>query len=263
MTDATPLDSALAAMNAAPEDETLRMRFYDRLASAELYLMLEREPEGDTIDPEVFDVADAKFLLAFDREHRLSEFAARAVPYVALSGRALAGMLAGQGIGIALNAGTAGETLLPPEAMGWLAETLGHAPQSDEARIERLHPPKGLPENLLVALDAKLATAAGLAETAWLSAATYEGGARGHILGIIGAPSGAEPALAGAVQEALVFSGLEAGALDVTFLTQSDPLAAELVRTGLRFDLPQLQQPRTEIVRPAPGSDPDKPPILR
>ena len=263
MTETTPLDAALAAMDAAPDDETARLRFYDRLASTELFLMLEREPEGDNISPELFDVADARFLLAFDREHRLSEFASRAVPYVALSGRALAGMLAGQGIGIALNAGSAGETLLPAEAMLWLADTLGQAPQTDEARIERLHPPKGLPENLLVALDAKLATAAGLAETAWLSAATYEGGARGHILGIIGAPSGAEPALAGAVQEALVFSGLDAGALDVTFLGQHDPLAAELARTGLRFDLPKPAEPRTEIVRPAPGSDPDKPPILR
>ncbi|GAA4220407.1 hypothetical protein GGQ68_000533 [Sagittula marina] len=263
MTETTQLDQALAAMEAAPDDDAIRLRFYDRLASSELYLMLEKEPEGDNISPEVFDIADARFLLAFDREHRLSDFATRAVPYVALSGRALAGMLAGQGIGIALNAGTASETLLPPEAMHWLADTLGQAPQTDEARIERLHAPKGLPEVLLTTLDAKLATAAGLADTAWLSGATYEGGAKGHILGIIGAPEGAEPALAGAVQEALVFSGLEAGAIDVTFLSQHDPLAAELARTGLRFDLPKPPERKVETVRPAPGSDPDKPPILR
>lgn len=258
----TQLDQALAAMETAPEDEAARLRFYDRLATSELFLLLDAEPEGDTISPEVFDLADARFVLVFDREERLSDFAARPVPYVAMSGRALAGMLAGQGIGLALNAGTGAETLLPPEALGWLADTLSHAPQAAEMRIERLHPPRGLPDILLTALDAKLATATGLAQSAWLVGATYAGGGAGHVLGIVGALPEAEPALAGAVQEALVFSGLEAGALDVTFLRASDPLAAELARHGLRFDLPQPAE-KVETARPAPGSDPDKPPILR
>lgn len=263
MTEKTHLDQSLAEMDAAPENDALRLRFYDRLASSELFVMLEKEPAGDSIEPEIFDLADARFLLAFDREHRLSDFAARPVPYVAMSGRALAGMLAGQGIGIALNLGSGSETLLPPDAMGWLTDTLNQAPQQDEARIENLYAPKGLPDILLQALDAKLASAAGLAETAWLAGVTYEGGTRGHILGIIGAPEGAEHALAGAVQEALVFSGLDAGALDVAFIAQSDPLAAQLARFGLRYDLPEPVQPKTEIIRAAPGSDPDKPPILR
>lgn len=259
----TPLDQAFAAMTAAPDDATARLRFYDRLASSELFLMLEKDAEGETIAPEIFEVADAQFVLVFDREGRMGDFAGRAVPYAALSGRALAGMLAGQGIGMALNAGGASEMLLPPEAMTWLAETLAEAPKEAEARPERLEAPKGLPEALLTALDAKLATATGLAETAWLAGVVYEGGARGHLLAVIGATQGAEPALAGAVQEALVFSGLEAGALDVVFLAASDPLCAELARFGLRFDLPEPVAERVEIERPAPGSDPDKPPILR
>lgn len=250
-------------MEAAPEDTTARLAFYDRLATSELFLMLDQEPQGDTISPEVFDVADAQFVLVFDREDRLSDFAARPVPYVAMSGRALAGMLAGQGIGIALNAGTGAETLLPPEALLWLADTLSQAPQTDEARVEKLRAPKGLPQQVLTALDAKLASAMGLAKTAWLAEAVYEGGGTSHILGIIGAPEGAEPALAGAVQEGLVFSGLEAGALDVTFLKASDPLTAELARVGLRFDLTEPPEPQVQVERPAPGSDPDKPPILR
>ena len=70
---------------------------------------------------------------------------------------------------------------------------------------------------------------------------------------------GAERALAGAVREALVFSGVEAGAIDVTFVEASDPLAAALARHGLRFDLPQPEAPE----RVPPGSDPDAPPKLR
>ena len=61
---------------------------------------------------------------------------------------------------------------------------------------------------------------------------------------------------------ALVVSGLEAGALDVTFLDDTDPLAAELARVALRFDLPEPAQPKIRNVE-APGSDPEKPPKLR
>ena len=59
-----------------------------------------------------------------------------------------------------------------------------------------------------------------------------------------------------------MFSGIEAGALDVLFIRDSDPLAASLTRVGLRFDLPEIQAPE-RVERIAPGSDPDSPPILR
>lgn len=258
----TPLDTAFAAMEADGGDAA-RLRFYDVLASAELFLMLEAEPQGETIDPAIFEVAGGRYVLGFDREERLSGFAGRAVPYAALSGRALAGMLAPQGMGLALNLEQGpSQTLLPPEALGWLVETLGSGPQAAEARAESLAAPR-VPEALVTALDAKLAAAAGLARRAYLAAVTYEGGGRGHLLGITGAMPGAEAALAGAVNEALVFSGLEAGALDVTFLSDSDPMAADLARVALRFDLPEPERPRVELERPAPGSDPDKPPKLR
>ncbi|MFD1344812.1 SseB family protein, partial [Litorisediminicola beolgyonensis] len=74
---------------------------------------------------------------------------------------------------------------------------------------------------------------------------------------------GAEAALARAVNEALVFSGVEAGALDVTFVADSDPLAARLARVGLRFDLPIPEEPQERAAPSAPGSDPSKPPKLR
>ncbi|WGW04368.1 SseB family protein [Tropicibacter oceani] len=259
----TPIDTAHAAMEAAPDDDAARLRFYERLADAELFLMLTREPQGDDISPEVFEVQDSAFVLGFDLEERLSGFAGRAVPYVALSGRALARMLAGQGIGLALNIEVAPSSiLLPPQALEWLSQTLDHAPSQGEARPQSLHAPTGLPEALLQALDAKLAMTAGLARKAYLARVTYEGGGQGHLLGITGAVAGAEGALAQAINEALVFSGLEAGALDVAFLTDSDPLTAQLAGVALRFDLPEPETPG-RVERLAPGSDPDKPPILR
>ena len=256
----TPLDRAHAAMTAAPEDERARLGFFGRLAEAELFLMLAAPPAGAALAPEVFALEAGRFVLAFDREERLAAFAGRPAPFAALSGRALAAMLSGQGLGLGLNLGAASEELLPAEALDWLAATLSAAPAEALARAEAFLPPRGLPERLIEALAAKLALAEGLARFAYLAGVRYAGGAEGHMLAFLGSVPGAEPALARAVSEALIFSGIEAGALDVTFLRQSDPAAARLARAGLRFDIPEPAAPAAP--RP-PGSDPAAPPRLR
>ncbi|MEL0437525.1 SseB family protein [Phycobacter sp. K97] len=263
MTLPTQLDQAHAQMEADPASDTARLRFYERLSDCELFLMLEKEVEGDRLEPALFDTPEGRFVLVFDREERLAEFAGRTVPYAALSGRGIVQMLAGQGIGLGVNLEVAPSAMLiPPEAVIWLQTTLGHAPDEVEAEVESFLPPKGLPEAVLTALDAKLATAAGLAHSAYLVAVTYQGGGRGHLLGIIDAKDGARGALAKAVGEALTFSGIEAGALDVGFFAQSDPAAASLARVGLRFELPRPQE--AQVYQPSmPGSDPDKPPRLK
>lgn len=262
MTDElTPLDHAHAAMEAAPDNATARMRFYERLADAELFLLLTSEPDGDRIEPATYDLPDGPCVLVFDRELRLAAFAEGSAPYVALSGRVLAGMLAGQGIGLGLNLGVAPSAfLMPAEAVDWLAETLASAPEEVEARPTELTPPAGLPEALLESLDTKLALAAGLAHSAYLAGVTYEQGQRSHLLAFIDPVPGAEPSLARAANEALTFSEIEAGAIDVGFFAASDPMAARLARVGLRFDLPT---PEPVAGPGAPGMDPDKPPRLR
>lgn len=259
----TPIDQAHAAMEAAPEDDTARLRFYERIADAELFLLLEAEPEGEVIKPRIFPVEDAHFVLAFDREERLSAFAGAAAPYAALPGRVAAGLLDAQGLGLGLNLEVAPSAiLLPPEAVGWLAGTLAERPEQVEARPEELTPPHGLPERVVTALDTKLALAAGLARSAYLVGVRYAGGRPGHMLAIMAAVPGAEEALARAVGEALVFSGLEAGEIDVAFFDLSDPIAARLAKVGLRFDLPEPA--RAEVVKATPpGMDPARPPRLR
>lgn len=261
MSELTRLDAAHATMEAAPDDGAARMRFYETLAASELFLLLKSEADGEAIDPEVFDLSDHSFVLVFDQEARLSSFANRPAPYAALTGRTIATMLAGQGIGLGVNLEVAPSSILiPPEAVDWLAETLGAGPSKIEARVERFHAPKGLPETFFLALDARLASATGLAPLAYLVGVTYDTGAQGHMLGFVDAAPAAEAALAQAVSEVLIFSGLEAAALDVAFFAANDPAAARLSTCGLRFDLPQHQTPEP---RRAPGSDPTKPPILR
>ena len=264
MAEITPLDEAHAKMTAAPQDDGARLRFYERLADAELFLLLEAEAtDAEQISPEVFDLGEARYVLVFDRVERLSAFAGGAAHYVSLSGRVIAAMVQGHDLGLGVNLDVAPSSiLLPPKAVSWLHDTLGNAPVEVEARIVEVRPPSGLPEILLSAIDTKLATAMGLAQAAYLVGVTYDNGAVGHLLGFVGAVPEAQGALAAAAAEALTFSGVEAGEMDVGFFRSSEAVAERMERVGLRFDLPQPEDVRHPL-RAAPGSDPAKPPRLR
>lgn len=258
----TALDRAHAAMEAAGEDGAPRLAFYHCLADAQLFVLLAEEAGSGDAAPRTFEVDGEVYALAFDDEARLAKFAAGPAPYAVLPGRTLATILAGQSAGLGLNLDAAPSSiLLPPEALSWLAETLGQG-GGDEAgaQIEAVTAPEGVPEALLSVLDAKLARAEGLASHACLAGARYVGGASGHVLMFIGAAEGAESALTRAVSEALTFSGIEAGALDVGFADSGSALAQRLEKVGLRFDLPKASAP---LQRAAPGSDPSRPPKLK
>ena len=264
MTGETLLDRAFVVMEAGGEAE--RRAFFRAFTGCELFLMLSAQAEGDQITPEIFDVDGTGFVLVFDREDRLAAFATREVPYVGLSGRALVGMLAGSALGVAVNPDVApSATLVDADTVTWLAGLVEDAPEEHDARIAGIAPPAGLPEALLTTLDAHLAGAAGLAASAYLVGITFETGARGHMLGFVDAVPGAEPSLAALMREALVFSGLEAATLEVGFFRAGDAMAARLLRQGLRFDLPApaISPALVRASRPAPGSDPDRPPKLK
>ncbi|GFE65070.1 SseB family protein [Litoreibacter roseus] len=257
----TPLDQAHAAMTAAPENDALRLRFYERIAESEVFLLLDQDADGDSIAPSLFEIERDRFALAFDREERLVAFSEGEAAHATLSGRALFDMLSAADLGLGLNVDIAPSSfLMPPDGIKWLAQTLGHAPAEVEATPEEIVAPTGLPEVLISGLDAKLALAGGLAKFAYLCGVRYVGGAETHMLAFVDPVPGSEQALARAVNEALIFSGIEAGALDVAFFDASDPIAAKLARVGLRFDLPVVEDP---IVRPTPGGNPDTPPRLR
>lgn len=260
----TPLDIVHARMQAAPEDENARLAFYEVLAVAELFVALEDAPLADNISPATIEHEGVSYVLVFDTEDRLTRFTRQATEHVAMPGRRLAELLAGEGAGLALNLDVAPSAILiPPEAMDWLVETAGRAPQPVEMRPVRLDTPLALPEALIAALDSRLAQAAGWARAALLCAVSYEDGQQGHLLAFTGARHETEDALARLVAESVALSGLQQGTLDVLFLDVADPVAARMARVALRFDLPD--PPTGGPVKPdaAPGSDPDRPPILR
>ena len=239
----TDLDDAYAAMAARPDDDAARLRYYARLADGEMVMLLQREAEGADLVPRVFDLEDGAFVLVFDSEEKLGAFAVGSVPYAALPGRVIAQQLAGQGIGLAVNLGAVSVMLFPPDAVDWLAGTLEAAPDETQARPTGFHAPSGLPETLLDALRAKLARAGGMASGALIAGVTYEDGRRGHVLAFLDAAPQAEAMLARAASEALIFSGVEAGEMDVTFLNTGDPGAVAMSRVARRIDLPARPAP--------------------
>ncbi len=254
----TLIDDAHALMETS---DAARLRFFETIAASELFLLLEKEAEGENIEPRLFNVDGANVALAFDTPDRLSDFSGEISPFAAMSGRVLVSLLEGEQLSLGLNLEVApSSTLLGPEAISWLHETLGKKPDEVEAKPAELTAPAGLPETLITSLSTKLASAAGLAKIAYLSGVLYEDGTQNHLLAVIDPVPGSETALANAVNEALVFSGIEAGSIDVSFFNASDPMAAKLAKVGLRFDLPE---PETAHEPTAPGTNPEKPPILR
>ena len=103
----TDLDQSYLAMMLKPEDDRLRLHYYDALADSELFVLLEREPKASDIDPKVFALEGGPLVLVFDVEERLSAFTGAAAPYAALPGRVIATALVGQGVGLGINLGVA------------------------------------------------------------------------------------------------------------------------------------------------------------
>ncbi|MGY6633395.1 MAG: SseB family protein [Alkalilacustris sp.] len=259
----TPMDLVHAALRADRQSDAALRAYHAELVAAELFLMLAEDPVGDALIPRTFDLDDGPLVLVFDTEDRLAAFAGAAVPYAAVSGRALLAMLTGQGVGIGVNFDVAPSAeLLPADAVDWLAGTLDQTPAEVTSRPEALHRPS-LSTDLVSALNARLARAAGLARMAWLAGVTHADGIRGHLLVLVDAAPGAEATLARAMGEAMQLSGVDSpGPLDILFVADGAPLVQRLRRVGLRFDLPQ-PKPQPRPAAGPPGGDPKRPPRLR
>jgi hypothetical protein len=274
----TPLDHVHADMMENPDDDALRLKFYQRLADTTLFLLLGREPEGEVLDPEVLEIDNTetanidRYALVFDTEERLASFAAsyknEALPYAALPGRVIAQSIAGQGVGLALNLDVAiSSIMLPAAAMDWLSDTLAAEPDEGQGQLIAIAPPFGLPDGLIEGLEEKLVSAAGLASHAVFVKGTYSDEREGWLLAFIDAKPGAEPMLARATHEALIFSGTDLASVDVAFFASNDPICEHLDHMGLRYEFPDPEagardEDGFEEVHAAPGSDPNKPPIL-
>ena len=261
MVEGTPLDRAHDAMQSDEDDAVARMQFYDRLSAAELFLLLEEQAGTQTAKPKLLTIEGTKFALAFDREERLAEFAGEAACLV-LSGRALTKMLASEGLGLGLNLEVAPSALLlPPDAVGWLAETANVEPVEVRALPHEIAPPAGVAGKVIEAIAGKLSLAVGLARSAWLVEARHDDGRAVPLLAVIGAPERAHGALARAVHEALAFAGADGQTLDIAFFDAGAPICQQIERVGLGFDL--TPEPAASAPGSRPGMDREHPPRLK
>jgi len=269
MTDPEPsrLETAMAQMQAAPDDTALRLRFHSELLDTELFLLLADEAGGPTLRPKVFDLSDGQAVLVFESEAQLAGFAGRVVPYAALPGRVLVSVLegAGQGLSLLVNPDSPHAELLPPEAIDWLAATLkASGPTEAEAVPERFGPvdlPAGVLALLLPALERRLHHLPGLS-AAILASVVWRGGGRGYVLALGGVAPAMRTPLARAVAEALELSGLETGALDIVFPDARSMDAIAAVGLALAPE-PHAPPPAEQVPGAAPGMDPSRPPRLR
>ncbi len=259
----TPLDAAHAAMVARPDEPGPRLRFFERVLDAQLFVLTEEEAAPDRLRPLVRDLEAGRFALAFDRDARLAAFVAAPAAYAALSGRRLVAALDGRGVGLALNPGVApSSTLLSADEIDWLAGMAASAAtKTERARVSAVVQPT-VGDDLVTALGPKLASMADTVEAAWLAALRLEDGSERLTLAIAGTPAAAQPGVAAAIAEAVRFSGGDGAGLDVTFLAPGSSARAAFERVGLRFARPAPPDLPPASPRP-PGGDPARPPRLR
>jgi len=253
----TALDSAYASMMAAPDQEEFRSRYYGLLAATELFVLLEREP-GAKFEPLMIEMEGTRFVLAFDLDARMGAFCDGPTPYVAMSGRALVEALAGARMGIAVNPGLEAAMFVPVEAVDWMRTRTGEDLSQAEAKIDEISAPEVTDVEALKAIDARLAVFTGASRSAYLVKARY-GAETAHLMIFVGVPEAARSSVAGSLAEVVRFIAPDL-ALDTIFVDAGAGIVEAAARVGLRFD---MSSDETAAKAPkAPGSDPDKPPIL-
>lgn len=259
VTGPTLLDHKHDAMQSGGFAEQLS--FYQTLTDTALILWVEEHEDADKIVPKVVELDGGNFVMAFDLDERLADMSGGVAETATLPGRALTRMLQGQGLGIALNLGDAPSAmLLPPDAIDWIIDMLDQSASSKTQRSERpvaFGLPTDIPETLAAALSEKLILTGA---RAYLTKATYANRASGHMVVFVDVPDADQSAIADAVSEALTFSALEAGTLDVAFFTHEDARLSALAQNAYKLDPPKPQKASQPS---APGMNPDRPPILK
>ncbi|WP_313135684.1 SseB family protein [Paracoccus jeotgali] len=260
----TPLDALCPApFHELPDAD--RARVLNRLADTTLFVALDDDPQGDRARLLMLGAAEARTALAADEPERLADFLSAPTAHAELPGRVLAAMLAAEGAALMVNPGAPSQMLLDAGMLGWLSQALSAQPEATEAAQARLSAP-ALPVVAALAdpLAARLADMAGLVEGLGIVGADWGHdasgqGERGHLLVVLGAPPDQQPRIAKALAEMLAFLPPLPDRCDVAFDLKLPPEAVVL------RPQPSAPQPEPEPRKTprAPGSDPDKPPILR
>ena len=250
MSTRTPLDHAHAQMEADADSDTARRSYYAFVVAAELFVPT--HDDSDRIRPHIIETDGAQFALAFDTEDRLAAFFGAAQTRVALRGSDLVAALAADSLGLGINLGVADSAYqLPPDAVQWLAEFSITPRIAGPAQATYLSPDY-MPEHF-AGLDRLFASFSGLAGSAHCVTAR-DGNTTFPLIILAGTDEAHQPGIAAAVAE---FFTIAVG-IDTASVAFRDPDDA-LLQVAVSFQIPQPAHRHPS----APGTDPDRPPILR
>jgi len=135
----TELDQALTKF---VQDEKEQAAYYNLVLNTRFYIPTVDDKaaagkatvsKDDTFSPLLLEADGKRYMLLFDSEERLSTWAKQPTPYVALPGRALAGVTP-PSLHWAMNVGTGYAKEFVPEEIGWLREAARKA--DEEAQGE-------------------------------------------------------------------------------------------------------------------------------
>lgn len=235
---ATILGSTYAATFDGGEAEL--WQFYETLAEARIYVLLDDTIENEKYEPKVFSLKDARYLLAFDVPEQADELTGSTAATSPTLGMDVFKLLRGRDIGLGINmGGTSSATLISGETIDMICAyyegTAGEplVADADTSQFRALLAPQGFPDTLQNALTDALGPFAQTFSTAVLLKAEYEEGRTGYIVAVAGSGEPDRSGIAGAIDSALVSSRRGDVQLDVAFLAQDDPMANRIERVGL------------------------------
>lgn len=122
----TPLDAFLKECIEQPELPQAQSNFYDHFLNASFYVpMHDFEPgsESDSVAPLIIEAEDIEFLILFDTEEKLKEWADEEVRFTIVPGHALA-LMTPEHLYWALNVGAEYSKHFEPAEIAWLKEVV-------------------------------------------------------------------------------------------------------------------------------------------
>jgi hypothetical protein len=165
-----------AAYTAAKHDNNKKPDFYNLFLNTELYIATHETQEANSFSPLLMESNGIKYLMLFDTEERLANWAKKEVAYAAVPGHTLVETV-GTDYHWALNAGTEFVKTFVPDEIQWLKGVVGKS-KNDQAANDStnvsvlIRKPVDLPEGFTEALTEELAKHAAINQ-AYLGKAHY------------------------------------------------------------------------------------------
>jgi len=136
----TPLDTALQGLRDNPESTDLRNDFYRLFLSTTFYLPTYDEESGgisvnkndEKMLPLIMEAEGENYMMIFDLEERVAEWAEEGVHCIALPGHVVVEMATEQ-LHLAMNVGTEQAKQFVPEEIAWLKEVVKQGREAAEA----------------------------------------------------------------------------------------------------------------------------------